>query len=325
MEEANAGKLKIVGKTSRFELQVEDDEQRFASQKSARRLLRAGVSGIIGHPFADEVNIAEYSDLYKSAGIPEIRPNSTFVATDSLATAQTILSLLPDDHVLARGLGEFAIAKLKAKRIAVICDDTDRSRDLCDQFVRGAVRDTNLAVHRYSVNQEEFYSKLRNEDEYDLAPVLSELRRVRADVIFIATRGLIAGKIVKEGRETGVRAKFIGSAEIQTRGFEDLSGRADGSSAAERTFSGTHSLPVDQMPGWKGFAKKFTKRYGTAPSEYAAYGFDAANILIDSIRTSGSANPQKVLPQLSSIRHRGVTGYISFDFRGRPGESADSN
>ena len=235
VEVANARKLKIGGRTTQIELLIEDDEQGFSSEKSAKRLLRAGVSGVIGHPSADRAYIAENSELYRKAGVPEVRPISTFVVTDSLAVRETIFSLLPDDHVLARGLGEFAATKQKAKVIAAICDETDKSRDLCDQFVRGTAHEALLGVHRYSVDQQKFHQMLDVEDDYDFAPLLSELRRVRADVVYIATRGFLAGKIVKEARDAGIRAKFIGSSEIQTPGFEKFSGRPARSSAAERT------------------------------------------------------------------------------------------
>jgi branched-chain amino acid transport system substrate-binding protein len=69
------------------------------------------------------------------------------------------------------------------------------------------------------------------------------------------------------------------------------------------------------MPGGKAFRDKFTAKYGPIQT-YAPYAYDAATAMITAMEKAGSAEPAKVLAELSKIRFAGVTGEIGFDAKG---------
>ena len=64
------------------------------------------------------------------------------------------------------------------------------------------------------------------------------------------------------------------------------------------------------------FKAAFAKRYGHDIVLNAPYSYDAVMTLVDAMQKAGSADPAKYLPQLASIKHKGVTGNIAFDKNG---------
>src|SRR5262249_58593538 len=68
-------------------------------------------------------------------------------------------------------------------------------------------------------------------------------------------------------------------------------------------------------PGGKGFADKFTGKYGQIQI-YAPYAYDAMQTLIEAMQKANSTDPAKYLPELAKTSRQGVTGPISFDEKG---------
>jgi branched-chain amino acid transport system substrate-binding protein len=69
------------------------------------------------------------------------------------------------------------------------------------------------------------------------------------------------------------------------------------------------------MPGGKDFAARFESRYQPIQL-YAAYCYDAVNVMIAAMQKAGSTEPAKYLPALASISFDGITANIQFDAKG---------
>lgn len=74
--------------------------------------------------------------------------------------------------------------------------------------------------------------------------------------------------------------------------------------------------PHAQTGAMSKFIRSYKVRYGTAPTYYAALGYDAANILITALK-SGDFRRSEIVAALHNIRDfPGVTGQTSFDQNG---------
>ncbi len=62
-----------------------------------------------------------------------------------------------------------------------------------------------------------------------------------------------------------------------------------------------------------GFVESFTKKYGAAPGELAAYGYDSFMSLVN----TAAANKSGWIKNIQSLKNKGVTGSIVFDDTGR--------
>jgi len=77
----------------------------------------------------------------------------------------------------------------------------------------------------------------------------------------------------------------------------------------------TPGVPLDKMPGGKGFTERFNAKYGQIQI-YAPFAYDAVMTLVDAMQKANSAQPAKYLPELAKISYQGVTGPIAFDEKG---------
>lgn len=64
------------------------------------------------------------------------------------------------------------------------------------------------------------------------------------------------------------------------------------------------------------FLEDYTRRHGHEPGPLAAYGFDAASVLLAAVRKGGN-DRLAVRAALASMKFQGVTGAFRFDSRGR--------
>ena len=66
----------------------------------------------------------------------------------------------------------------------------------------------------------------------------------------------------------------------------------------------------------KKFLDAYKKKFNADPILYAPFTYDAANLLIESMKKANSADPAKYLPELAKIDFKGATGKIAFDDKG---------
>jgi branched-chain amino acid transport system substrate-binding protein len=130
-------------------------------------------------------------------------------------------------------------------------------------------------------------------------------------VIFYGGMDAQAGPMAKQLKSLGIGAKFLGGDGLQSPEFIKLAGEA-----AEGAEGSSPGLPLDKMPGGKGFGEKYKSKFNVPVQIYAPYAYDATNVLIDAIKRADSAEPAKILAQLPNTSYNGVTGPIAFDAKG---------
>ena len=136
IDEANAQGIMLEGKKAIFILLSEDDgADPKTATNVAQKLVDQKVKGVIGH--LNSGTTIPASKIYHDAGVPQISPSATAIPY----TAQGYKSafrLMTNDEQQGRVLGEFAAAKLGAKKIALIDDRTAYGQGLADQFEKAA-------------------------------------------------------------------------------------------------------------------------------------------------------------------------------------------
>lgn len=132
----------------------------------------------------------------------------------------------------------------------------------------------------------------------DYAPVISQLKQFKPNAIYMGLNGPQAGAFMKQAAGLGVHVPAFGMPPTETS--ELISN--GGSSVAGMIF------PADYNPNLrthmnKAFAAAYTKKYHSAPDNYAALGYSAAEVLGQAIRRiRGSVTRHKI--ELSLAAHR---------------------
>ncbi len=298
IEEINEAGVMLGGKKVKFVLVSEDDQ---ADPKTAtivaQKLADAQVKGVIGHLNSGASIPA--SKVYSDAGIPQISPSATAIAY----TAQgfkTAFRVMTNDRQQGKVLGEYAVKKLGAKKIAIIDDRTAYGQGLADEVEAAAKASGAAMVAR----------EYTSDKSTDFNAILTVIKGKQPDVVFFAGMYPQGIPMVKQMRSLGLTARFMGADGVQTADFLSLAG-AD----AEGTVASSPGLPLESMPGGKAFKEKFNAKYGVIQN-YAPYAYDAAQTMVEAMKKADSAEPAKYLAELPRIQRAGVTGNISFDERG---------
>ncbi|MEN9416533.1 MAG: hypothetical protein RI988_153 [Pseudomonadota bacterium] len=303
IDELNAKGVTIGGKKARFELLAEDDA---ADPKqgtaAAQKLVDAKVNGVVGH--LNSGTSIPASKIYSDAGIPQISPS----ATNPRFTRQgykTTFRVVADDVHLGGTLGKYAVTQLKGKSIAVIDDRTAYGQGVADEFEKGVKAAGGKIVGR----------EFTNDKATDFTAILTTLKGKKPDVVFFGGMDAVAGPMMRQMKQLGIDAKFMGGDGICTTELPKL---AAGS-------MGDGQVVCAEAGGVEGAAKKsmddfyaaYKKKFNADVQVYAPYVYDAVNVMVAAMVKAGSADPAKYLPVLAKTEgYKGVTGTIAFDNKG---------
>jgi branched-chain amino acid transport system substrate-binding protein len=134
------------------------------------------------------------------------------------------------------------------------------------------------------------------------------------DVVFVPAGSYgDAALILKQGKEMGITANFLGGDTWEAPEFIEVGGEA-----VEGSYFSTHfdATAVTTKAAEK-FCKDFEKKYNRSPSAFAALGFDAYNLVLDAIKRAGSADPKAIRDALAATKdYEGCTGMITLDLNG---------
>ena len=306
IDDLNAKGVMIGGKKVRFELLAEDDaSDPKQGTAAAQKLVDAKVNGVIGH--LNSGTSIPASKIYSDAGIPQITP----AATNPKFTRQgfkTTFRVVADDVHLGGTLGKYAVTQLKGKSVAVIDDRTAYGQGVADEFEKGVkAAGGNIVGHEFT-----------NDKATDFTAIVTKLKAAKPDVVFYGGMDAVAGPMIRQMKQLGVNAKFMGGDGICTGELPKLSGGTTGSEqvvCAEA--GGVDEKDAKAKKSLEDFRARFKKKFNADVQLYAPYVYDATMVMAEAMVKAGSAEPAKYLPVLAKTSgHQGVTGTISFDEKG---------
>jgi branched-chain amino acid transport system substrate-binding protein len=309
VEDLNAAGFTIAGKKVQLVLVAEDDGgDPKQGTAVAQKLVDAGVAGVVGH--LNSGTTVPASRIYNAAGIPQITPS----ATTPQYTHQGFkgaFRLVASDSKVGAALGRYAVTTLKAQRIAVIDDRTAFGQGLADEFIRGvkAAGGADVVSRQYT-----------NDRATDFNAILTQIKGRQPDVVFYGGVDAVAGPLLKQMKSLGINARFMGGDGICSERLGELSAGASGDNLVTCAVAG--GVTGAQEKGYADFVARYQQRYKLTLQTYAPYAYDAVMVLATAMRSAGSAEPQRYLPELAKVRYRGVTGDIAFDANGDLADAA---
>ena len=295
VDEATAKKLKIGGKTIRFELMSEDDQ---ADPKMgptiAQKMVDAKVAGVAGH-LNSGVSIPA-SAVYNAAGIPMISGS----ATNPKLTEQgfkTIFRVVGRDDQQGPAVAQY-LESLKIKKIAIADDATAYGEGLANEVEKTLKAGGVQVVAREKTNDK----------ATDFKAILTKMKGKAPDAIFYGGMDATGGPMLKQARELGIKAVFSFGDGACTDEMAKLAG-----AAAEGLICSQAGLPASAAS--KSFNEAFKAKYGEV-KQYAPFFYDSVNLMIAAMQKADSTDPAKYLPELQKISYQGATGKIEFDEKG---------
>lgn len=190
----------------------------------------------------------------------------------------------------------FVLNTLKLKKAAIMVDNSsDYSKGLAaffkDAFSKGGG----------SILMEEAYLQ----KDQDFKAILTKLKALSPEVIYVPGYYEEVGKIVKQARELGIAVPIIGGDGWDSPKLVEIGS----ASALNNTYFTNHYSVDDNSPASKAFVEAYKKEYGQNPDALAVLGYDAAKLLIDAIQRSNSTDKAKIQAALSGTKdYPAITG-----------------
>jgi branched-chain amino acid transport system substrate-binding protein len=304
IDELNSKGVTIGGKKVKFELLAEDDA---ADPKqgtaAAQKLVDAKVNGVIGH--LNSGTTIPASKIYHDAGIVQISPS----ATNPKYTQQGFKSafrVVANDGQLGGTLGRYAVQINKAKKIAVIDDRTAYGQGVAEEFVKGAKskgEGVEIVAREYT-----------NDKATDFNAILTKIKAKNPDVVFFGGMDAVAGPMLRQMKQLGINAKFMGGDGICSEQLATLAG--DAMSDGQVVCAEAGGVEESQKKGIEDFKAAFKKKFNADVQIYAPYVYDSIMVMVEAMKKANSTDPAKYGPELAKINYKGVTGNIAFDARG---------
>lgn len=273
-----------------------------ASKAAAEKAVAMGVSGVIGAIWSSHSIPA--AKVLQSARIPMVSPASTKPSLSRIG--DFIFRVCFTDDFQGQVMGRFARETLGA-RTAVVMKNI--SEDYCVAL-----------ADFFSSSFLELGGRVLWKGQYlgtavDFSPLLTQLRALKPDVVFVPGYARDAGLMIRQARMMGIETPFLGGDGWDAKIMEYA-----GKAALEGCFFSNHWHPQSDYAENRAFIARYRERFGDAAmTAFAPLGFDAAQLFADAIRRANSAAPLEIRNALAATDgFKGATGRITFNAYGDP-------
>ena len=126
-----------------------------------------------------------------------------------------------------------------------------------------------------------------------------KVKAVNPKVVFMVSHVKEGSLVLKQAHELGLKAQWIGDTALQTKEVPELAGAgAEGFVALSPGKKGT--------PGYRSFAEKFKKKFGSDPTIWSDFAFDTTMVVARAIEAGGTTG-ETILAKIKEVA-KGYSG-----------------
>jgi branched-chain amino acid transport system substrate-binding protein len=248
----------------------------------------------------------EAAPIAQRSGIPMISPASTNEKVTE--TGDHIFRVCFIDPFQGTVCAKFA-RKLGFTKAGIITDvSKDYSLGLAKSFQAEFTKEggTITGTQSYSGGDKDFSAQL------------TAVKAGNPQVIFLPAYYTEAPLIIRQARQLGITAPFIGG-----DGWDSPELVAVGGDSVEGCYFSNHFSNQSKDPKVIAFVDSYRKKHNTDPDAMVALGYDSVYLLADAMKRAGTTDPAKVTTALAATKDfQGVTGKITLDDHRNPTKPA---
>jgi branched-chain amino acid transport system substrate-binding protein len=267
---------------------------------AANDVVGKGVVFVAGH-YCSDASIPA-SAVYNGAGVLQMTPSSTNTAlTDDAAKKgwNNVFRTSGRDDAQGAFAGKYLADHYKGKRVAIIHDETAYGKDAADE--------TTKAMNAAGLKQTIYEAVARGDK--DFSALISKMKEANIDVIYYGGYQTEAGLIVRQGRDQGLEAQFIGTGTLVGNEYWKITGPA-----GEGTLMTSHPDARNVPAAWA-VVDKF-KAEGYDPEGRTLYTYAAIQAFAQAAEKAKSVNVDDLSKALHSMTAHTVLGPLTWDKKG---------
>jgi branched-chain amino acid transport system substrate-binding protein len=223
------------------------------------------------------------------------------VTVDAKGVKEYAFKICFNDSFQGKVMANFALNNLNAKSAVIIFDNaSDYSLGLKKNFKE------TFTAGGGKINGEEAFVA----GETDFNAILTKIKGLDFDVIFIPGYYEEAGLIIKQAKALEINKPVLGADGFDSPTLVDLAGKA----ALNEVYFSNHYSSLDKDPKVLEFIENFKKKHGKEPDAFNALGYDLGYFIADAIKRANSEDSIKIKEALAATKDfKGVTGSFSID------------
>ena len=281
----------VMGKQIEF---MERDNASMDTAAIVEELQAAGVSAILGPIFSS--NTLPLRSIVKVPLLPAANSRAITEENDFIFIAGVA------NDLQARTIAHAAKAVLGAKTAATIGLGTDAySMIITDAFQQAfmALGGETLAAETYASGDEDFTTQL------------TAIKEANPDVVFFASWPPAVPKAMKQAREMGITATFIGGDGWDE---ETLLTTLDDNAPLEGGYYTANFSAESTATNAQSFVAAYNAAEGRDPGGITAVGYDSMYLIAKAIESAQSTDPVMIRDALAAVtNYMGATDIASFE------------
>ena len=289
----------INGRPVEVVLEDAQSDVQLATDAATRLAQNPDVDAVIG--LTDPAQIEAAAQVLQQAGVPMLEVGAT---EPGLGAIGNFIFMVPmGDNTQAGRLAEFAATEQQLFRAALLTDeDQPFTTAFSDYFVQSYTQLGGEVATQQTYSTGIPSLALQIEEILALDPP--------ADVLVVSAIPDDVGVIVALMRESGLTMPILGSNSFDTPLLVEIAGL----DAANGVFFTTHFGIYSGNQAVRKFSDAYRREYGVRPENvYAGLGYDAVNLLAESIERAGFSENDKVQAALAeTTEFVGVTGTATY-------------
>lgn len=211
------------------------------------------------------------------------------------------------DPYQGKVMATYAYEVLGARTACILRDlSSDYSLGLSNYFIQTfreltGKEDSILLISDYNAGDQDFNAQVTN------------IKTANPDVVFCGSNYAEAALAVKQARQVGVKAVWLGGDGYETPEFIRIAGDA----AEGCIYTNFFDASMNMSSLTEKFVTSYREKYGQEPSAATALAYDAYNLALDTIAAAGSTDGEAIRKALAATKDwEGVAGFITFNENG---------
>ena len=234
--------------------------------------------------------------IYERANMTQLSPTSSHM--DFTKKGENMFRVVATQGYEGPYNARWAVQDLGKKKLATIYINNDWGVDANKYFVMEAKK-----LGAEIVAEEAFVP-----GEKDFAAILSKLKRLEPDLIYLPTFYADAAAILNQAKRMRFTPVVMANSSLFSEKTIELGG-----DAVEGIIIPANYFITDPRPAAQEFTKGYRTTYDMEPNQFAALAYDAANLMIAALQEVGLDDRSKVREGLLSLKgFEGATGSISY-------------
>lgn len=263
----------------------------------ANRIVNADIHFVVGHLCSSSTQPA--SDIYEEEGILMVTPAATSPEITSRGY-HLIFRTIGLDSLQGPTAGRYIVEQIKPKKVAIIHDKQQYGEGIASA-VRNVLVDAGVDVA--------IFDGISAGDK-DFSALVARMRKADIDFVYYGGYHPELGLILRQAREHGLKATFMGPEGV---GNSDISAIAGNASEGLLV---TLPKAFDEIPANADLVKAFKARKQDPRGPFVFPAYAAVQVIADGIRLADSTDPEAVAKALRSNSFDTPTGQLSFDDKG---------